>query len=92
MAFIENLASHCAISPDLTLLLDAPVELALSRVQSRGAQTDRFESERAEFFVRVRAQYLQLAQRYPERFVVVDATGTESEVATLVARHIKALA
>lgn len=62
--------------PDLTLLLDAPVEEGLRRAQARsgGAPRDRFENERLEFFMRVRSAYLQRAAREPRRFAVVDAT------------------
>jgi dTMP kinase len=61
--------------PDLTFLLDAPVELALTRARQRNAsaQVDRFESERVEFFTRVRAEYLARAQADPARMVVLDA-------------------
>lgn len=62
--------------PDLTLLLDAPVEQALARARKRNASSvqDRFESERLEFFVRVRATYLARAAAEPERVAVIDAT------------------
>jgi len=61
------------LKPDLTILLDAPVETGMSRADQRG-NPDRFEVERSEFFGRVRDAYLQLAEAEPERFVVVDAT------------------
>ena len=62
--------------PDLTLLLDAPVEQALARARERNAAAaqDRFESERAEFFSRVRATYLARAAAEPARFALIDAT------------------
>jgi len=59
--------------PDLTILLDAPVETGMERA-GRRSDPDRFESEQNEFFERVRATYLQLAEAHPERFVIVDAT------------------
>lgn len=61
------------LKPDVTILLDAPVEIGMSRADKRGAP-DRFETERAAFFERVRECYLRLAASEPERFVVVDAT------------------
>lgn len=61
------------LKPDLTILLDAPVETASHRAGQRGAP-DRIEVERAEFFSRVRNCYLELAIAEPDRFVVVDAT------------------
>jgi dTMP kinase len=67
------------LRPDLTILLDAPVEVGMSRADSRGSP-DRLDVERAEFYTRVRASYLQLAESEPERFVIVDAAGTLEEV------------
>ncbi|NIL93715.1 MAG: dTMP kinase [Woeseiaceae bacterium] len=64
---------HGDLEPDLTILLDAPVETGMERAGDRG-DPDRFESEDPGFFRRVRDTYLQLAQAQPERFVVVDAT------------------
>ncbi len=61
------------IVPDLTLLLDIPAELSLARVRARGA-ADRFEREAADFHERVRAGYHQLAQRFSQRYVIVDAS------------------
>lgn len=69
--------------PDLTILLDLPVDAALERVRRRtdGAVADRFESERGPFFERVRRAYLHRAAAQPERIVVVDA-GAEAERVT----------
>ena len=61
------------LKPDMTILLDAPVETGMSRAGQRG-DPDRFEVERSEFFSRARDTYLQLAAAEPERFVIVDAT------------------
>jgi len=58
--------------PDLTLLLDVPVEVGLARATKRGG-LDRFEQEKVEFFERVRNAYLDMAKRYPERYRVIDA-------------------
>lgn len=72
----KNTVSHM---PDLTLLLDAPVEIALKRMQLRG-QTDRIEQESIDFFERVRQCYLDLAQKEPTRFVLIDASQSKEEV------------
>ena len=71
--------------PDLTFLLDAPVELGLTRVRQRnGSALDRFESERAAFFERVRAAYLARAAAEPVRIAVVDASDTADAVGVRV--------
>lgn len=62
-----------ALRPDLTLILDVPVEVGLSRVRKRG-QPDRFEQEKSAFFERVRQGYLAIAAKEPERCAVVDAS------------------
>lgn len=58
--------------PDLTLLLDLPVEMGLERAGRRSAP-DRFEQEAQGFFQRVRAEYLRIAEEQPRRVVVIDA-------------------
>ena len=70
---------HGDLQPDLTLLLDLPVELGLKRA-ARRSQADRFEQESTLFFERVRAAYLERAQAAPERFAVIDAGGTMEQV------------
>ena len=62
--------------PDMTVLLDVPVEVGLARTRRR-AEWNRFEdTEGATFFEQVRAAYLRLAAAEPERFRVVDGSGT----------------
>jgi dTMP kinase len=70
---LENLV-HGDLQPDLTLLLDLPVEQGMKRAGMR-SQADRFEMESIRFFDRVRNAYLQRATTYPERFSVIDASG-----------------
>ncbi|PXF62737.1 dTMP kinase [Kangiella spongicola] len=65
--------------PDLTLMLDLPVELGLERAQKRGP-VDRFEEEKIEFFSKVRQGYLDIAASEPERMKVIDARGSVAEV------------
>lgn len=59
--------------PDLTLLLYAPITVALKRAKGRG-QLDRIEVEEEKFFQSVQNTYLMLAKKYPNRFRCVDAT------------------
>lgn len=58
--------------PDLTLLLDAPIEVGMQRARDRG-KLDRFEEEHVEFFEKVRDNYLNRAKQAPERFKIVNA-------------------
>ena len=67
------------LRPDLVLLLDIPVRLGLERAAQRSAR-DRFESEDIAFFERVRAAYLDQAQRHPQRFRIIDASRELAEV------------
>lgn len=61
-----------SLRPDLTLILDIPVELGLKRASER-SEPDRFEQEQLEFFERVRQGYLAIAAADPNRCVVIDA-------------------
>jgi dTMP kinase len=78
--------------PDLTVLLDAPVEQALRRARQRnaGAATDRFESERAEFFERVRDAYRARAAAEPHRIAAIDASQSADRVAAQILRLLEA--
>jgi dTMP kinase len=73
------------IKPARTYLLDVPVELGLERAKRRTGDTpDRFERESREFFEAVRARYLEVARREPERIVVLRGTETQD----VLAHHI----
>jgi dTMP kinase len=65
--------------PNLTLLIDVPVQVGLGRVSQRGDQ-DRLESEVLEFHERVREGYRALAAAEPGRWVTIDGTGSADEV------------
>lgn len=62
----------CGIKPDLSILLDLPVDQGLARVRGRGP-VDRIEHEEVAFFERVRAAYLARATAEPERWRVINA-------------------
>jgi dTMP kinase len=83
-------AVQAGLEPDLTLLLDAPVDLGLARAKNRGP-SDRFESETLAFFQRVRSAYLDQAERHPQRFRIVDASRTLDAVQEEIARHLQNL-
>jgi len=74
-ALIEHLEHlvQGVLRPDLTLILDIPVEIGLKRASDRSAP-DRFEQEQVEFFERVRQGYLNTAAKDPQRYAVIDAS------------------
>lgn len=76
-----------SLQPDLTLILDIPVQVGLARASERSAP-DRFEQEQIEFFERVRNRYLQIAQNNPQRCVVIDASrsldGVQSQISDVL--------
>lgn len=80
---------HPDLQPDLTLLLDAPVDIGMQRAGER-SQPDRIEIAKVDFFTRARDCYLELAKSEPERFAVVDASqgidDVRASVATVVNR------
>ena len=73
-----------SLQPDLTLILDIPVQVGLARAGERSAP-DRFEQEQVAFFDRVRNRYLQIAQDNPQRCIVIDASrsleGVQAQIA-----------
>jgi len=92
---IESLAQavHGGLAPDCTLLLDVPVSVGLARARGRaGGSTDRFEAETTAFFERVRAGYLELARREPQRFQVIDAAAPLERVEAQVEGVLEDLA
>lgn len=76
---------HADVQPDLTVLFDLPVEVARARSQSV-RDPDRFESERMDFFSRVREGYLARAHECPQRFRVIDASEPIAAVEAQLAR------
>jgi len=78
------------LRPDLTLLLDLPVTTGLARAAGRAEAPDRFESEAAAFFERVRTTYRERAASEPQRFRVVDAGQPLEEVTASLAEVLDA--
>lgn len=70
--------------PDLTLVLDVPVEIGFARVKERGLPQDRFEAEEIEFHVQLREAFLEIARDEPERCVVIDAAHSPDAVASRI--------
>ncbi len=78
------------LRPDLTLLLDVPVEIGMQRAKHRG-ELDRFESEQRVFFERVRQAYLKRAQQEPGRYVIIDASQPLQDVQKHIERALTSL-
>jgi dTMP kinase len=72
-----NLVATSGLVPDLTLVLDLPVEVGLKRL---ARSPDRIESETLDFHERVRQGYLEMAEGDPSRIKVVDASGTIDDI------------
>lgn len=85
----SNEVATAGLQPDITFLLDIPVEVALGRAQARRNGTpDRMERSGEEFFRRVRQGYRELAVASPDRFVVLDAARPVGEIHAHVCRVI----
>jgi dTMP kinase len=93
---VLNEKASSGIIPNITFLLDCPVEVGLKRALRREAALggkvcngqDRFEREKKAFHEDVREGYLRLARKDPERFIVVDAALTEDELEERIFEHI----
>jgi dTMP kinase len=69
-----------AFAPDLTVILDLPVEIGLARAASRGAATDRFEALDPAFHERLRQGFRQIAAEHSGRCALIDASGDTQAV------------
>lgn len=76
------------LKPDLTLLFDAPVEVAMQRLRANTPNPDRFEQEQQDFFERVRSAYLQIAANEPNRVRIIDARQTLDEIKNILEKEI----
>ena len=93
ISFLNEKASH-GIRPEITFLIDCPVEIGLERALKRTKMLlqdgqDRFEREKRSFHVAVREGYLSLAKENHGRFVVVDGTLGEDELEAVISTHIR---
>jgi dTMP kinase len=75
-----NTVATAGLVPDLTLLLDVPVEIGLARAKSRGLVEDRFERDTIAFHLRVREAYLERAALAPARYRVIAASRPGADV------------
>jgi dTMP kinase len=86
MVKATNKAATQGLKPDLTILLDIPVEEGLARKMAR--KQDRFEQETTAFHQRVREGYLELAAAEPRRWLVVDATQSKRQIADIIWQRV----
>jgi dTMP kinase len=70
--------------PDLTLILDVPPEVGLSRAHGRGEGTDRFEAEHVEYHRLLREAYREIAEQEPERCVLIDGSPSADSIAVRI--------
>ena len=77
-----------SLRPDLTLILDIPVDIGLKRASAR-SDPDRFELEQVEFFERVRRGYLGIAEQEPDRCKLIDASQPLEQVQSQIANVLE---
>jgi dTMP kinase len=82
MFAVENLL------PDLTILLDLEAGAAMARRSKTGAEPDRLEREKVEFFEAVRQAYLAMAKAEPQRWLIVDASQTVDQMQAQIRARI----
>jgi len=81
-----NNAATQGLNPNLTILLDIPVEEGLAR--QRDKKQDRFEQEEIAFHQRVREGFLKLAQQEPRRWLIIDAIQSKEKIARTIWRRV----
>ena len=72
------------VKPDLTIVLDVPVETGLARAKARGQTADRFEAEDSEYHNWLRVAYRKLAENEPDRCAIIDASPNPDAVAVKI--------
>ena len=89
LSFLQTLkqAVQGSLEPDLTFLLDAPVNVGLKRISGRPA--DHFERETVPFFERIRSHYLGLAKENKDRIVIIDANRSRKTIQRDLERYLR---
>ena len=84
-----NSAATQGLKPDLTILLDMPIEKGLARKKTK--RQDRFEQEELAFHYRVREGYLKMAAADPEQWLVVDASQSKTKIEQIIWQRVSQL-
>lgn len=87
IAELENWVQG-TLRPDLTILLDLPIEIGMKRASER-SEPDRIEKEQNSFFESVRQTYLNMAKASPERYRIIDASQTLDNVQKDIAKVLE---
>ena len=74
--------------PDLTFILDLDPKISMQRIELRAGKTDRYEQKSLEFHQRVREGFLDIAQKNPQRCVVIDSMLDKKEIAQIIAKNL----
>ena len=82
-----NAFATAGLKPDITLLVDIPVDEALNRMQSKSF--DRIEMEGIEFLDKVRSGYLELTDRFSKRYFMIDGMETIEEMSKKIINKIE---
>ena len=82
-----NAFATAGLKPDITLLVDLPVDEALNRMQSKSF--DRIEMEGIEFLNKVRSGYLELTDRFSKRYFMIDGMETIEEMSKKIINKIE---
>ncbi len=89
IADIAALTAMLRLRPDLTLVLDVPVEVSMARMARRGIAPDRYERLGETFFARLRQGFIDVAEADPERCVLLAADGDADTVADAVWQAVR---
>lgn len=91
LRYLHQLATH-NLTPDITFLLDLPVDAGLERAAARSAsgekKADRLDQETRQFHARVREGYLAIASQERERFRIIDATQSIDTIYNDIVHHV----
>ena len=83
---LMNREATKGLEPDITFLLDVPVEVGILRIKSKAK--DRIEEESLKFHQKVREGFLRIAEENPERVVVIDGTKDIGTIFSQVLNHV----